>query len=122
MTEQLSPEVQQKLREFQEAQQQARILFSQKYQTELQLKTSQAALDELNKAGKTDVHKIVGPILIKADKAAVAAELKEKIDTLQVRFKSLDTQEKTVVKNLKAIQDRLQGILPKAPPGEESDS
>ncbi|MFH1450948.1 MAG: prefoldin subunit beta [archaeon] len=119
MTEHISPEIQQNLREFQEAQQQARIVLSQKYQVELQAKEVQAAIDELEKAGKTEVHKVVGQILIKSDKETVSKELQEKADTLGVRLKSLEAQEKNLSKNLKALQDRLQGIIPHAP--EESD-
>jgi len=115
MTEKISPEIQQKLMEFQEAQQQARMVLTQKYQIELQLKETEAALDELEKAGKTEVHKVIGQILIKSDKETVSKDLKEKADTLSVRLKSLDSQEKKLTDQLKSLQDRLQGVLPPVP-------
>jgi len=115
MTEKLSPEIQQKLREFQEAQQQARMVLTQKYQIELQLKESEAALDELEKAGNTEVHKIIGQILIKSDKETISKDLKEKADILGVRLKSLDSQEKKITGQLKSLQDRLQGVISSIP-------
>ncbi len=112
----MSPDIQDKLREFQEGQQQARMIMSQKYQAEIQLKEAQSALEELEKTDdKSEVHKIVGQILIKTDKATISGELKEKVDSLEVRMKSLSSQEEKLTNNLKSIQDRLQGILPGAP-------
>ncbi len=105
---QISHEMQQKIREFQEAQQQARVLMSQKYQIEIQLKEAQNALDELEKAGNTEVHKIVGQILIKADKNAVQADLKEKVETLGLRLKTFDKQEKKIMEKAKTLQEDLQ--------------
>ena len=105
---QLNPEMQQKIQEFQEAQQQARILMSQKYQIEMQLKETQNALEELEKAGSAEVHKIVGQILIKSDKNTVQSELKEKTETLDIRLKTIDKQEKKVMEKLKTLQEELQ--------------
>jgi len=115
MVENISPEIQQKLVEFQEAQQQGKMLMSQKYQLEMQLNESKAAISELEKSENAEVHKAVGQILIKSDKDTIVKELKEKMDTLEVRLKSIGTQEKKITDNLKSIQDRLQSVLPEAP-------
>ena len=115
MTEKISPEIQEKLREFQGAQQQARMLMQQKYQIELQLKEAEAAISELENAGKSEVHKVCGQILIKSNAETVSKELKEKVDAFGVRLKSLESQEKKITDNLKSIQDRLQGIVPQEP-------
>lgn len=105
---QLSQEMQQKIQEFQEAQQQARILMSQKYQIEVQMKETQNALEELEKSGSAEVHKIVGQILIKSDKNTVQSELKEKTETLDIRLKTIEKQEKKVMEKLKTLQSELQ--------------
>ena len=105
---QISAEMQQKIQQFQESQQHARILMSQKYQVELQLKETQNALDELEKAGDTEVHKVVGQILIKADKNSVKSELKEKVETLELRLKTIDKQEKKLMERVKGLQEELQ--------------
>ena len=105
---QISHEMQQKIQDFQEAQQQARILMSQKYQIEIQLKETKNAIDELEKAGNTEVHKVVGQILIKSDKNAVLSDLKEKAETLELRMKTFEKQEKKIMERAKGLQEELQ--------------
>lgn len=105
---QISNEMQQKIQDFQEAQQQARVLLSQKYQMEMQLKETQNALDELEKSGNAEVHKVVGQILIKSDKNSIQSELKEKVETLELRMKSIEKQEKKVMDKVKSLQEDLQ--------------
>ena len=110
----ISPEMQQQIRQLQEADQQARILLSQKYQFELQVKEMQRALDELDKDPKAEVHRVVGQILIKSDAKSTSAELKEKIEALEVRLKALEKQEDKLKEKAKSLQDRLQGVIPSA--------
>ena len=105
---QISQEMQQKIQEFQDAQQQARVLLSQKYQIEMQIKETQNALDELEKAGNTEVHKVVGQILIKADRNTVQSDLKEKVETLGLRMKTIEKQEKKIMEKVKGLQEELQ--------------
>ena len=122
MTEQLSEEVQTKLREFQAAQQRAGMILSQKYQVDMHLRETSAALAELDKtSADVEVHKAVGQILIKTDKESVVIDLNEKKDSLEVRMKSLETQEKKISNELKSLQDRLQGIIPQPPAEEKED-
>jgi|TARA_Y100000310_G_C20702729_1_gene831535 prefoldin beta subunit len=117
MTEEPSPEIQEKMKEFYEMQQQARMVLAQKYQVELQLKEAEGALSELESAeGKAEVHKVVGQILIKSNKDAVSKELKEKKDNLEVRLKSITSQEKKFTDQMKSLQDRLQGVIPGSEP------
>ncbi len=104
----ISREMQQKIKDFQEAQQQARVLLSQKYQIEMQLKETQNALEELEKSGNAEVHKVIGQILIKSDKNTVHSELKEKVETLELRLKTIDKQEKKVMEKVKSLQEELQ--------------
>jgi prefoldin beta subunit len=110
----ISPEMQHQIRELQEADQQARIVLSQKYQIELQIKEMQRALDELGKDAKAEVHRVVGQILIKSDAKTTSAELKEKIEALDVRLKTLEKQEGKIKEKVKSLQDRLQGVIPSA--------
>ena len=122
MTEQLSEEMQTKIREFQAAQQRAGMIMSQKYQIDMQFRETTTALEELDKtAADVEVHKAVGQILIKTDKESVVIGLNEKKDSLEVRLKSLEAQEKKISDELKSLQDRLQGILPQAPVEKEEE-
>jgi prefoldin beta subunit len=107
MAEQISQETQQKIRQFQEAQQQARILMGQKYQIELQLKEAKNAAEELGKPGANDVYKAVGQILIKSEKDKLLSELKEKIEAYDVRLKTIEKQEKKLVEKMQELQTSL---------------
>lgn len=113
----ISPEMQKKLQEFQETQQQARLVVNQKYQIELQLREAQNALEELGKTEKAEVYKALGQLLIKTKKEDTVKELKEKTETLELRLKTLESQEKKLTTKLKSLQDRLQGIVTKVGTG-----
>lgn len=112
MTEHISKEMQEKILEFQETQQQARIVLTQKYQLDMQLKETKNAIEELGKLEKTEVHKAIGNILIKAPKEEVLKELKEREETLDIRLKTLEKQEAKLREKLNTLQDRIQGIIP----------
>lgn len=113
----LSQEMQEKIMEFQAIQQQIRMVVSQKYQMELQLKEAQTALEELGKLEKPEIHKAIGQILIKTGKDDVVKELKEKSETLELRLKTLEKQESELKTKIKSIQDRLQGVIPQLEAG-----
>ncbi len=109
----MTPEMQKKLAEYQEIQQKARMLMSQKQQLQVEKKEAENALDELKNRDKAEVHKSVGSILIKTNKKDVEKELSEKVESLEVRLKSMGEKEKKLTGKLKGIQDRLQGSMGK---------
>jgi len=111
MVEKISNEMQEQILKFQQSQQEARLLAAQKYQFEMQLKEAKNAISELEKLDKAEVHKAIGQILIKTDGKKVLKELKEKAETFEVRLKSLEKQEAELTKNMKSLQDRLQGVI-----------
>ncbi len=104
----LSESTQNKIRQFQELQQTARIFASQKFQFDAQIKEVKNALAELEKADSPEVYKAVGQIIIKAEKSKLISELKEKIETLDLRLKALEKQEKKSVEKLQGIQAELE--------------
>ena len=109
--------LQEEIRDFQVAQQQLQVIASQKFQTDLQLKEAQNAIEELRKAkADTDVYKVVGSILIKSDLEKLKTDLKEDAETLQVRTKSLDNQENKlkdkVMEMQKTLEVKLQSTQP----------
>jgi prefoldin beta subunit len=107
----MSKEMQKKIMEFQQVQEQARIVVAQKLRMDIELKSAKKALEELEKMGKGKVHKAVGNVLIETDKESTIKELKETIDTLELNLKSLEKQETTLKNKLKSLQDRLQGVI-----------
>lgn len=108
MAKQISPEIQQKIQDFQEAQQQARIVLNQKYSVELQLKELQNALNEMEKTDKPEVYKALGQILLRSNREKIITELKESIEALNLRLKSLEKHEKKLAEKISESQETLQ--------------
>lgn len=111
MAEELPKEVRENILKFQKLQQQLNIILTQKYQMELQVKEAKRALAELGKEETREVHKAIGQLLIRTDKKSIVGELNETVEMVELRLKSLGSQEKKLTDELKPIQDRLQGIL-----------
>ncbi len=107
----ISNEMQQKLQEYQEAQERLKLILSQKYQIELNLKEAKNALKEVEQQEKAEIYKIVGQILIRYDKGDIVKELKDKIETNELRLKTIAEQEKKLSEKLKSIQDGFQGSV-----------
>lgn len=107
--EQMSAQMQQQIAQFQVAQQQAQAISSQKVQTELQLKEMERTIEELDGLKKgAEVYKSIGTLLIKGDPAKINAELKENHETLELRVKTLQRQEKKIQAKLTEMQNTIQ--------------
>lgn len=109
MAEEISPQLQNKIAQFQHMQQQIQVLSSQKFQLEAQLRDTERALAELEKTpNDTPIYKTVGSLIVKAeDKESVSKELSEKKETLDVRIKALDRQEKHLMDKYQTLQQEL---------------
>jgi len=109
----VSKEVQEDLANFQNLQRQLQMLTSQKMQTEAQKRETEASLDALRKAkAATDVYKAVGRILIKTDIKDLKKDLGDDSETLDVRLKGIEKQEKKVRDSALELQKKLQSALP----------
>jgi prefoldin beta subunit len=102
----LTAQVQEELVRLQQLQQTLQAVASQKQQLEMDMSETDRALAELEK-----VYKSVGNILIKADKEALLAELKEKKDLLNTRVTVLGRQEERTRERVKDMQEKLQEKL-----------
>lgn len=109
MAEEISAQLQNKIQQFQHLQQQIQVLSSQKFQLEAQLRETDRALEELTKiSGETPIYKSVGSLLVRAeDKEGVEKELNEKKETIDIRIKSMDRQEKQLVEKYQELQKEL---------------
>lgn len=107
--DELSPKVQNQIAQFQQIQQQLQALLNQKFQMDAQVKEMQRTIDELNKApADVIIYKSVGSLLIKAEnKEAMLKEVEEDKETMEVRVKTLDRQEKALRDRYQALQDQL---------------
>ncbi len=110
--EQLPPQLQHQLAQFQQLQQQAEAIATQRLQMELQLKEVTRALEEVQKLGEdAEVYKSVGNLLIKSEKGSVEAELKDRKETLELRINTLKRQEEKVTSRLKELQAKIQDAI-----------
>jgi len=110
--EQLPQQIQHQLAQFQQLQQQAEAIATQRLQMELQLKEITRALEEVQKLGEdAEVYKSVGNLLIKSEKSSIEAELKDRKETLELRINTLKRQEEKVTSRLKELQSKLQESL-----------
>ena len=122
MMENLPPKVQNQIAQFQQLAQQIQMITSQKMQLEAQVRELDKALQELDKAADDAlVYKSVGSLMIQSkDKAGLVEELKEQKDTLDVRVKTLDKQDKHLRERHQNLQAQITEALQGAG-GDDSD-
>lgn len=104
--------IQEQLNQFQQVQQQAQSIAMQKQTLTLQINESKKALDELSKtADDQDIYKTAGPLLIKTTKTDSEADLKDSIEMLEIRQKTIEKQEKRITGKLEELQKNLQEAM-----------
>jgi len=119
--EKLSPQLRHQLAQFQQAQQQAQVLMTQRQQLELLLRETERALEELGKLQEgAAVYKSVGTILVKSEREDLKKSLTEQKETLDLRIKTLGRQEERVVQRLREMRGKLDEALKGKQPGGEA--
>ena len=100
----ISPQLQNQIAQYQQVQQQLQNVMTQKGQMESQQRELQRTVEELAKADG-DVYRNVGMLLIKvSDKAALKGELEESLETLGIRIRGLERQEKDLRRNTRSTE------------------
>jgi len=103
----ISPQLQNQIAQFQQVQQQLQATINQKLQMEAQRKEMERTLSELEKASG-DVYKNVGSLMIKVeDKTSIKTELEDAMETMEVRIKSMDRQEKGLREKFESLQESI---------------
>ena len=103
----LSPQLQNQVVQFQQLQQQLQTVSTQKVQMDAQKKEIERTLEELAKA-KDDIYRSVGSLLIKVDdREALKAELTDATETIDVRLKAMERQEKTLREKYQSLQETI---------------
>lgn len=106
----LSPQLQNQIAQYQQLQQQLQVLASQRLQLEAKLREVEGTLEELGKiAADTPVYKSIGMLLVRQDdKDAIKKELEDHKETLAVRVKSLQKQEKSLAERYEQLGEKIQ--------------
>lgn len=116
----ISPQLQNQIAQYQQLQNQLQVLGSQRMQFEAKLREIDGTLEELNKiSGDTPIYKSVGMILVRQDdREALKKDLEEHKETLTIRVKSLQKQEKSLSERYEGLAAKIQIALggPPAPP------
>jgi len=108
----IPPQVQAMLGQLESYQQQLQLVIQQKQKVQLELTEAKKALEELEKVEDgTVIYKTVGTLIVKTDKEKALAELKEKVETLEVRLNALERQEKKLNEKLKELTAKIQSAL-----------
>ncbi len=112
----LDEETQIKIQEVQIKDQEFQQLILQKRNFKYELDEVNYALKELDKS-EGEVSKIVaGAIIIKTDKETLTKELNRKKELIELRLKSIDSEEKELSKEVELLRDEvMKKLTPKKP-------
>ena len=102
----ISKETQEKIQELQLLEQNLQNLILQKQAFQMELNEVENALTEVEKT-KDEIYKIVGQVMLKADKQETEKELKEKKDILNLRIKSIEKQESLFKDKTEKIREQV---------------
>lgn len=79
----------------------------QKQVFNLELLETRNALEELDKTENNEVYKLVGSVLVRANKEELKKELKRKVELLELRIKAIEKQEQELKEKLLKDRDTL---------------
>ena len=97
-----------KLVEFERNRSQLLGISAQKQQLQIQSMTLKQALDELAKTKEKKVYKAVGNILIQSDTVKVKKELEEKKSSADLRLKTIQKQEDSLINKLNKLKSEIE--------------
>ena len=117
----ISPQLQNQIAQYQQLQNQLQVLASQRVQLEAKLREIEGTLEELNKiSDDTPIYKSIGMLLVRQDdRAALKKELEEHQETLTIRVKSLQKQEKSLSERHEELATKIQAALGTMPAGSD---
>lgn len=108
----MSPKVQNQLGMLQQIQQQLQNILQQKAQYEMAVREAKRAQEEISDAGEdTVMYMSVGTVMMQKKKSDVSAKLNEKTESLELRIKSLEKQEKMLAGKFEQMQAQIKEAL-----------
>jgi prefoldin beta subunit len=108
----LSPKVQNQLGMLQQIQQQLQTILSQKAQYEIAVREARRAQEEISDSADDSVmYMSVGTVMMQKKKEVVNTKLTEKIETLELRIKSLEKQEKMMQGKFEQLQAQIKAAI-----------
>ncbi|KXB00273.1 prefoldin subunit beta [candidate division MSBL1 archaeon SCGC-AAA261G05] len=110
--EELPPQVQHQLTQFQQTQQRAQALATQRRQLEINLRETERALKELENLGEdATLYKSVGRIMAETNSSNAKEELEDRKETLDLRVKTVERQQERINKKMEEMRAKIQDAL-----------
>ena len=100
-------ELQGKVQELNLLEQQLQNFSLQRQAFQIELNETESALEEM-KNSTGEIYKIIGQVMIKANKEDTTKEMQEKKEILALRIKSIENQEKILREKLEKIRKELE--------------
>lgn len=94
---------------------------SQKQQLQMQVDVFKNSREELNKTNEKTVMKVVGNLIVNKDKEEMKKELDERVESLELKLKTMEKQEESTTKKLNSLKSQLEGAMQQGS-GEESEN
>ena len=108
----ISPKVQNQLSMLQQLQQQLQTILQQKAQYELAVREAKRAQEEIkDSADDAVMYMSVGTVMMQKKKDVINAKLTEKVESLELRIKSLEKQEKMMQGKFEQLQAQIKAAL-----------
>ncbi len=108
----ISPRVQNQLGMLQQIQQQLQTILSQKAQYEMAVREAKRAQEEISDSAEDAVmYMSVGTVMMQKKKDVINTKLAEKVETLELRIKSLEKQEKMMQGKFEQLQAQIKAAL-----------
>src|SRR5512136_2111682 len=108
----ISPKVQNQLNMLQQLQQQLQTILQQKAQYELAVREAKRAQEEIKDSyNDALMYMSVSTVMMQKKKEVVDAKLTEKVETLELRIKSLEKQEKMLQGKFEQLQSQIKTAL-----------
>jgi prefoldin beta subunit len=96
-------EQEKKIQEMQILEQNLQNMMLQKQTFQMELSETTSAIEEIKNSGD-EVFKIIGQLMIKADKKKTLDELSNKEKILSIRLKSIEKQENLMIERLESMK------------------
>jgi prefoldin beta subunit len=94
------------LQEIQLLEQNLHNISMQKSAFQIELSEIESALSEVNKSNE-EVFKVIGQIMLKTQKSVIIQELSDKKKFLEIRIKSFENSEKSLLEKTNLLRDNL---------------
>jgi len=114
--ENISPKMQNQLAMLQQLQQQLQTVAAQKTQYEMAIREARRAEELKDVPEEAEIFVNVGTVMVQQKKPRVVASLAEKVETLELRVKSLEKQEKAMQAKFEQLSTDIKGSLDRKKP------